>query len=406
MSITAGTWPGYPIDLGITEKANSLLGGALNTFGNTFVNPNQAPSIGPQSGSIQPGMTVDQANAALSGGSQNPPPPTVKQQTQAPAPTGSFNSDIYNRYYQGWDYNTAAADWAATGGSKANQGGSGGIDIGGMIQSMYDPAIQSLQGYQDWATQNQANQLSQAGMLKSQSQSALDQLINSGKLSFDTQTNTLQQSQQKGEDKNARDYRNALQRYQSQFGQGASTGAALSEVILGEFLRAGGDLQQSYANGMQALLGAKRNWEMDIQNKETQIQNDYTTNIQNINSDFNKTMADIAARRGELESAKTAARIDALQTAVANAQQQTQVRLSRLADLQNLKAQYQLNINNSGQYLDQLISSVAADISNRNLQGGQFDLGQSTTSSPIQSNSIYRTQQDGKWRDPYTGLLY
>lgn len=55
----------------------------------------------------------------------------------ATAPTsGGFSSEMFSKYYPGWSWNEAQADWNATGGAKANQVGGGGGGGAG-----YEPPI-------------------------------------------------------------------------------------------------------------------------------------------------------------------------------------------------------------------------------------------------------------------------
>lgn len=72
--------------------------------GQTFTTNNPTTYTATPAG--QKAVTQMQTSTGGGGGTQN-----------------GFNNDIFNNYYKGWDWAPAQADWNATGGSKANQGG-------------------------------------------------------------------------------------------------------------------------------------------------------------------------------------------------------------------------------------------------------------------------------------------
>lgn len=72
--------------------------------GQTFTTSNPTTYTATPAG--QKAVTQMQTSTGGGGGTQN-----------------GFSSDIFNNYYKGWDWAPAQADWNATGGSKANQGG-------------------------------------------------------------------------------------------------------------------------------------------------------------------------------------------------------------------------------------------------------------------------------------------
>lgn len=128
MGISRGTWgafgPAFNVDLGITEGINKAVGGALNSFGNLFVNPaqSQSRSIGPQSTNpaLQPGNTVQQANKILGAATQNTGGTRTTTQTTNPVQTqgqgggGGEYVDPYaglsNDISSGWDQYLGSLD--------------------------------------------------------------------------------------------------------------------------------------------------------------------------------------------------------------------------------------------------------------------------------------------------------
>ena len=280
-----------------------------------------------------------------------------------------------------------------------------GPSLDQQISDMYNPALAGLNQYTDWAKSANAAELEQAGTAKTQAESALQELISGGLVKFENQSGDLALQQRKAESASQRDYRNALQQAQSRFGQGSSTGQDLSEIILSEFLRSGGDIRESYANGFKVIQQAKHAFDADVQLKADKIETEHKASIDNINNDFKQRMAEISMRKGEIEMAKSAARIDAMQSAVAMAQQLEANKQTRLAELQNLKAEYELNISNSTNYLDNLISNVTAEMKTRELNG-TTDLSRSFLSSAApQQNLTPLFRQTGGANDPYAGLM-
>lgn len=352
MGVTAGTWGGLP-DFGITEGINNALGGALNTFGNLFVNPNQAQSIGPQSGPIQQGMTTQQANQV------------------ATVPTNNTTTQPANK--------------VSTGGGSApvqNQTQNNGVQPPNTDQlgSYYNGVDQDLQ--------NQYNtQLANQGNFISQYTSPYDALLAQAQGSYQQGQGNIAQGQQTAQSnyenvidqaKNA--YNQLVQGYQQRFG-GANSAGNYMQALLGQ--------------GFQQQLGSANSQlgqnQYDIQKQQSDLTNQYAAQQQTIKAQQNQAQGQA-------------------QTAFSNILQQiqnnkTMLDTQKASTLAGAMQQYQqmlYNINANTQYIQsQLDAQLQANQAKLGTSLGSFgtlagNMGQTNVTSyaiPNQATQQYAPQQ-------------
>ena len=242
-----GSW-GTP-EFGITEKINDLLGYGRDASGGSGLVADAGQTVN-QDNNIQ-------WNALQSYMPGTAPTPVSTPRVQSPSPVpvntntgGGGGFDM--KYYPGWGYTEALADWNATGGAKANQGG-GQPDYSALIEQMYGPAFNSLTSLEGVVGQQRDVATSGIQQQAGEQKSAFEQALMASRQMLGNQVDELSSSLRKGESSNLRNYKGALQQMASRFGAQSSTGVAASEIILSEFLRSGGDIRESYAAGQKVI---------------------------------------------------------------------------------------------------------------------------------------------------------
>lgn len=329
MAITKGTSWYAPIDFGISEGLSNLLGtqiGAYNpaqsgTPGLDYSGSQERVNAINSGGSISPSGQVLGTGVDTTYGPQKPTGPGGAYPIAGgtPAPSGGGSNTGYTNPYD---------NAQPTGPSQQE------IDAGfNPILDVLNQAESNLRSQQPGLIQEaeaQANASRQ--LLQNEQQAANEQLGRQ-----ETQTNQLAQSQ-------TADQRRILQELQTanqqRFGGASSAGQAASELQGREFQRSQFGIQQNAQNALQQIGEQKqavlRNYNQGLQQLEVNKQQA----INQINRTFQDRLLEISARRGETESAKAQARLDALQQ---YRNQAYQINIARAQFENELRSQAQAN---------------------------------------------------------------
>ncbi len=392
-NIHAGSWGGLP-DLGLTE----LLTSNRTVQGGSDIIPNQQ-NWETSYGVMPPSSPTPTGNT-----------PTNIPTTTQPAATGGVNQGNLLQYfpgYAGWNPDAAWADYQSTGGAGkggTTSGGGGGPSMDELINSMYAPAMDVYNQMTAAQTGYQSTALSGLQNSKSALQQAYDLAKQRGQTLIGNQQQDLATSQRQAESKALRDYKAAQQQNQARFGGALSgTSNAVSEIILGEFLRSGGDLREAYANGQKVIFQKDREMTDEYNLKTTSLEKDYQQGIKEINDDFQQKLSDIQLRKAGLEADKTAQRVDAMRNAIASARDLENRYKTSVWDLGQWNIMRKAELGQSQQYLDDITAKVAAEMKLRQQEMSQTVGSSFLSYNPSQSTqSIFRPQTNA--RDPYEAL--
>ena len=276
--------------------------------GQTFTTFTPIPYTATPSG--QNAVTQMQTSTSGGGGTQN-----------------GFNNDIFSKYYAGWDWGPAQADWTATGGSKAQQSSSGGgatiVSNTGNSGSSGTSGITSKQSNinqvsstkcveveQDYA--NYADQMS-----PDQYYAMIDQEAGNS-MNFLNQQEASIREEQPGIEKGITDQA-AMLRDKALMGREDAQSAArrlYGELQQGYRQRFGG--ASSAGEAAMALTGNEQQRQMAQNNRtyqESVAQVDLSANqaVQSAQSEFRNQLMAINQNRTAVESERLAARRQALQ---------------------------------------------------------------------------------------------
>lgn len=302
-------------------------------------------------------QTIIQPNASTGGASGSwgtpAPTPTIKtpvySKTPAPQPAATPTGDGFSMaYYPGWDETAAKADWAATKGAKANQGGGGTQNLNGEIDAIYNPLNAALQNYMSELERQRPVAIEEATNLSNATGNELDRSLTQYGADRDAAKQGLQGTYESAYSQAVREANALKQGAQTRFGGGSSTGGAVSELIGQEFLRGAGDLRQTLMQGIQQVFTAYNNASRFVGDKKAELKTALGTETKKINLLYDQKRADIEAQQYQNESAKQAARVDILREQMAN----TQALVA-----QKNQAELQLSV-----WEEQLKQTLAADL--------------------------------------------
>ncbi len=316
--VHSGSWFGLP-DFGITELFsgnNRTSQGGSNLFGPSSAQtpPNQPPTNTPPVPVNSPTISTGATTTATK--------PTQPQQQQSTS--GMSFDQIYNQFYQGWDKTAAMADYKANPNKFAGQmgGGSGEPDYSAQIDAIYGPAYQSLNDRSNFLTNTALPNLnSQTDAEVEKSLNDLNSQIIGVKTDADTQRNILFQQNQKALGDILRSYLALQQQGQARFGQGSSTGQAVSELTGQEYLRNRGQLDLAYTNETGKIADTILKADMFATQKTQELDTWKKTQVQSNNQRIQEELLQINNARYQLDSDKAAKRFEALQAGVQRAQQ-------------------------------------------------------------------------------------
>lgn len=352
-------------------------------------------------------------------------PPAVNQNLLPPATTTVPKATIPNipvqttsnfmDYYPGWNPDVARADFQAQYGGDINRlasakgggGSSGGEDISGMINEMYGPAMSALQQVEAYQPTIRDTALSGLQNQKSAYQQTLDMLKKQGIDMLGSQSQDLLYSQQKAEAKSLRDLNAAQQQNQARFGGGttSSTSNAVSEILLGEFLRNGGDIRTAYANGQKVIFQKQREnqekYDADVQN----LEKDFQQGVKEINDNFQTRLQEISMKKAEIEANKTAQRIQALQESVASARTLEEYKAKKMFDLGVWDMERKAELGQKQAWLDDFTAKIAGEMAaKKNEMSSTANTSFLSYNSPNQTYSTYK-QPNRNITDEYQQLF-
>lgn len=310
-----GSW-GTP-ELGWTEFIGGLLGGNKSNQGGSDIIPNQ------------PTPTSTNTTSTSNNGATNSWAPTSTPTNPKPTPTNNNNNtgggnsfdDIYNRFYQGWDRNSAMADYRANPNKFANQmGGGGGQDMSGLIDSIYGPAYQALNERADFL-QNVALPNLNSEVETGASQALGDLAVQYSNLRNEAtrQQDTLGHQNQTSLDTLLRNYNALQQQGQSRYGGGSSTGRAVSDLTGQEYLRNRNQLDVAYTGEVGKIAERFVQIDMTEQQAKQKIEQDKRLAIQKNNQNLQQELLQINTARYQLDSDRASKQYEAIQKSVDNA---------------------------------------------------------------------------------------
>ena len=338
---------------------------------------------------------------------------------------GSSNT---NMQIGGWYNNPSAGgqnmrywgDKGWTSGSDPTQGGNSNNNVtnpqvagpsnemNALIDNAYSSTLDAYGGvekmYKEQATEANKGIDEQAALSKSAYQNALDQ----AKGVYSTQKEDLNAEQLGMKSAGIRQYNAMQQQGMSTYGRGSSVGGALSELVSQEYLRTQGDLNQKYVGAVKVIQKAEQDATtqftmavQDLEQKIVQARRDIGTNLQTM-------LGEISLKKAALEDEKRMMRLNALQTAMANAQQLEADRQSKLFDLGLWKLQRDEELGKANKTLDALAqttnTSIGSAKTSMNSTLSNFAAkGISTQNNNVSNPLAYQNPKNVY--DPYAGLL-
>ena len=323
------------------------------------------------------------------------PAKSVPQNTQ----TGGGRSlrDLFNEYrgmggYAGWGETEAWANFQALGGPPG--GGGGGGEVSADIESAYSPGLSALGEVETSARAGETTNLARVG---EEYQGYLKQqgLEETGLRAGQTEQERLfGETTRSAADEARRAYAALVQQGRSKFGAGSSVGPAVGEIAAQEFARTQGKLGQVATAGQQALALESGRLNTFISQKKSDIDKWKRDAEAQIRGNLQATLDNITLRRGELESGKAAAKIDAINTAKSNIENlRTTDYNARLALIGSIIENAQTIAGRA--FTGQEVTSMYNDLLGQIMQG----IGPSFTPSPARLVAV------GRKPDEWAGIL-
>jgi len=328
----AGSWTnpltGQPItDRGWTEKITDALGFARTSAGGSdlvmdqYQNPNTA-NLDKSGGYQLNPADASRYGSSVLGVSASRDLPTTDQNKKKTSNNGGGGGGggFDMKYYPGWGYAEALADWNATGGAKGRQSGGGGEeDFSQLISDQYAPALGALGEIETGLRSSNTKNLEDVNTSFGEGEQSVNRQQKELEDSLASQGVSLQKSGQSAYSEALRNLNGLFQTMASRFGSGSSTGGAAGEIIGQEFLRNQGKMRESLTQGEQALSQESTKVKSYIADKVTQLGQWKREAIRSIDENFQNKMSEIAMRRGDIEANKTRDRIALLQDSVQRA---------------------------------------------------------------------------------------
>lgn len=295
-------------ELGVTEFIGDLLGKPRDpvTGGSQLFpqNTSQVPSGASRDFGDTPDVPTNTPNITAPSGGGTP---------AAPAPKDFDRFDRNANPGEGWFFD-AADGWKRSG------GGGGNSSLLAEIEKIYSPGIQNLANLE-------RNAQEQYGSAVDSTEKAYQQALEHSRQGYeqnltainDNQTE-LSQSKKSALEDAIRAYNALDQARQARFGAGSSAGQAVGELARTEFFRQQGGIETQFVNQVRDLTRQKS--ALSLQQKQYEDQNELQKNeaLSALKSELNQKLSQIQASRGELESAKAAARLNVVQDAMNRAQ--------------------------------------------------------------------------------------
>ena len=281
----------------------------------SVTNPLAANYQGPGGFSPAPGSILGVSAPATSA------PQTLQTQNQTGG--GGLDRGTVEAVYRamGWnDMDSAWADANSTGFSKlrSSMGGGDSSGISADIESAYSPGLSALGEVEASARGAETTNLARVGT-EYQDYLKQQELEETGLRAGQTEQERLfGETTRSAADEARRAYAALVQQGRSKFGAGSSVGPAVGEIAAQEFARTQGKLGQVATAGQQALALESGRLNTFISQKKSDIDKWKRDAEAQIRGNLQATLDNITLRRGELESGKAAAKIDAINTAKTN----------------------------------------------------------------------------------------
>ena len=199
---------------------------------------------------------------------------------------------------------------------KGQRGQTAGISAD--IESAYSPGLSALGEVEASARGAETTNLARVGT-EYQDYLKQQELEETGLRAGQTEQERLfGETTRSAADEARRAYAALVQQGRSKFGTGSSVGPAVGEIAAQEFARTQGKLGQVATAGQQALALESGRLNTFISQKKSDIDKWKRDAEAQIRGNLQATLDNITLRKGELESGKAAAKIDAINTAKSN----------------------------------------------------------------------------------------
>jgi hypothetical protein len=184
----------------------------------------------------------------------------------------------------------------------------------GEINSIYDPTMNVLNQTESAVRQDFPTVLEAANKawetayaeLEASKNKVADTITTAGNKAVQTKENALSAAR--------RLFGELRQGYQQRFGGSTSAGQAAGELANVEQMRQQGGIQQNYQNTDQEISQMKVQLDKDYEVGSAKINQAKVEAVAQANRDFQNKILEISSQRGQVESAKAAAKLDALNT--------------------------------------------------------------------------------------------
>ncbi|MBI2601407.1 hypothetical protein HYW42_05675 [Candidatus Daviesbacteria bacterium] len=289
-----------------------------------------------------PGLVSPLSSSGIVG--YNVPAPAAPAPAPTPQPqnnnSGGGGNGFDMKYYPGWGEAEARADWAATGGSKANQGGGGQPDYSAEINSIYNPLFQSLTDQGNYIQNTQLPQsLSQLEVSRAQLEEDLAAKQAQSQQSITSQKEILGQKQLSAMDEAKRAHQALTQQSQARFGGRGSAGMAATEIASKEYARAQGNVQRGFTEAYAKLVDFGNQVDMFGLSESRRIAREVELQKQQIQAEAQNRLYAISRDKNQLESQKAAAKLDLIRESQARINALEDQRTTALLELSTWKNQ-------------------------------------------------------------------
>jgi hypothetical protein len=358
--------------------------------------------------------------------------PTKQQQQQLLGSAGMFQQGgWYGDKGQYWDGQFYPGGYKApTGGGGGNNGGGGGgsnVPSGSTsvpsaptavsfgypdmnLDEYYRQIDQQYQGGNDYLNQIEqtlrGQQPGNIGTLNAQAaaqQQLLDTQRNQGMAGIESNTIDLNNSRRNALAESARMFSDLRQGYQQRFGGVSSAGEAANTISDQAQQRQLGQTQLSYDQSSRQIQQTKTKLEEDYNNSVFQNNTNRDNAIQTANNEFQSKLMEIVKNRTDLESNKSAAKLNLLSELRTNINNINSQATQYQQQLNLMKEQASLNLDT---YLKQLAGTKA--VTNTNSTNGlnpeQVNTNNNQQFTGITSSYTPKRDTTPAWMKPNYGL--
>lgn len=238
---------------------------------------------------------------------------------------GGLTSDILRNVFGINDPNTIASimgdpaqrsryesEWKGSG----SGGQAGDANWGGQIDELYSPYMSALEQAAVGAESSKGAQLGGIEDQYGTNQAAIGQEEGQIKSEYDLQNQNLNESERGAYAQSLRAFNNLLQQAQALYGQGASTGGAISDLVRQEFMRTIGQQKNTLQQGQNQIGQEMMKLKSYVGQKKDQLDLWKRQAVTQINQNFSEKLQEINLRKADVEANKTRDKIAAVRDTV------------------------------------------------------------------------------------------